>query len=56
MATWVAAPGGYFAVQQLVPIVFPEYTAVKVLAPVASCDALSGMLAEVVLTPVGSRV
>ena len=40
----------------MVPIVFPEYTAVKVLAPVASWDALSGMLAEVVLTPVGSRV
>lgn len=56
MATWVAAPGGYFALQQLVPIVLPEYTAVKVLAPIASWDALSAMLAEVVLTPVGSRV
>jgi len=56
MATWVAAPGGNFAVQQLVPIVLPEYTAVKVLAPVASWDALSGMLAEVVLTPVGNSV
>ena len=40
----------------MVPIVLPEYTAVKVLAPVASSDALSGMLAEVVLTPVGNRV
>jgi len=40
----------------LVPIVFPEYTAVKVLTPGASWDALSGMLAEVVLTPVGIRV
>ena len=55
MATWVAAPGGNFALQQLVPMVFPKYIAVKVL-PFASCDALSGMLAEVVLTPVGSRV
>ena len=37
-------------------MVFPEYTAVNVLAPVASCDALSGILAEVVSTPVGSSV
>ena len=55
-ATWVAPPGGYVAVQQLVPIVFPEYTAVNVLAPVASCDALSGILTAVVVAPVGSSV
>jgi hypothetical protein len=55
-ATWVAPPGGYVFVQQLVPIVLPEYTAVNVLEPAASCDALSGILAAVELTPVGNNV
>src|SRR5208282_5194046 len=37
-------------------IAFPEYTAVNVLAPGASCDALSGRLAADVLALVGSSV
>jgi hypothetical protein len=37
-------------------IEFPEYTAVNVLGPCASCEALSGKLAADVLAPVGSRV
>lgn len=40
----------------MVPIVFPEYTTVTAFEPIASCDALSGTLAEVVLPPVGSNV
>ena len=35
---------------------FPEYTAVIVLAPGSSCDALIGMLAAEVVAPVGSKV
>ena len=37
-------------------IVFPEYTAVIVFAPFASCDALSGRLAAEVLALVGTSV
>jgi hypothetical protein len=37
-------------------IEFPEYTAVRLLSPSASCDALRGRVAAVVLTPVGISV
>jgi hypothetical protein len=37
-------------------IAFPEYTAVNVLAPGASCDALSGKLAGDSVALVGSSV
>ena len=48
-------PGGSDGVQHGA-IEFPEYTAVKVLSPPASCDALSGRVAADELTPVGSSV
>ena len=48
-------PGGSDGVQHGL-IEFPEYTAVNVLSPCASCDALSGKVAAVVLTPVGISV
>lgn len=34
----------------------PEYTAINVLLPNASCPALRGILAALELTPVGSNV
>ena len=37
-------------------IEFPEYTAVNVLAPGASCDARSGILAADVVALLGIRV
>jgi len=49
------SPGGSAGLQHLA-IEFPEYTAVIVLAPRTSCDALIGILASDVVALVGSKV
>ena len=54
--TGVCVPAGGFDGLQHGLTELPEYTAVNVLSPLASCDALSGILAAVELTPVGSSV
>ena len=54
--TGVCAPPGVSDGVQHGAIEFPEYTAVSLLSPSASCDAPSGRVAAVVLTPVGISV